>query len=88
MVVSRCGVRCDVCERKEAVNCKGCVNMPGPFWGGVCQVKTCCEEKALNHCGECTLFPCDMLANMGKDQGFDPAPKLEQCRKWKEESEK
>jgi len=23
-----------------------------------------------------------MLANMGKEQGFDPVIKIEQCRKW------
>jgi len=56
--------------------------MTAPFWGGECKVKSCCEEKALNHCGECSDFPCDMLANMGKEQGFDPVIKIEQCRKW------
>lgn len=82
MFESRCGVRCNICERKEQVNCKGCINMTAPFWGGECKVKSCCEEKALNHCGECKDFPCDMLSNMGKEQGFDPAIKIEQCRKW------
>lgn len=82
MIESRCGVRCDLCERKEAVNCKGCVNMDKPFWGGVCQVKSCCEEKKLKFCGECNEFPCEMLSNMGKDQGFDPSIKIEQCREW------
>ncbi|WP_176461672.1 hypothetical protein [Anaeromicrobium sediminis] len=41
-----------------------------------------CERKGLNHCGECDIFPCDMLSNMGKEQGYDPSPKIEQCRKW------
>lgn len=82
MVESRCGVRCEICERKEAVKCIGCINMDIPFWGGVCEVKTCCEKKIHNHCGECSDFPCEMLSNMGKDQGFDPAPKIEQCKKW------
>ena len=56
--------------------------MERPFWGGECQVKSCCEDRKLNHCGECPKFPCDMLSNMGKDQGFDPLPKIEMCRKW------
>lgn len=60
--------------------------MDKPFWGGDCGVKSCCENKKLNHCGECPSFPCDMLANMGKDQGFDPGPKLEKCRQWAAES--
>ena len=82
MFESRCGVLCNTCDRKAQVNCKGCINMSAPFWGGECKVKSCCEEKALNHCGECHDFPCDMLANMGKEQGFDPTVKIEQCRKW------
>lgn len=82
MFESRCGVYCNNCERKEKVNCSGCINMKKPFWGGECEVKHCCEEKNYNHCGECTVFPCDMLSNMGIEEGFDPAPKIEQCRKW------
>jgi hypothetical protein len=49
------------------------------------EVKVCCEGKELNHCGECPDFPCTMLAEMGKDQGYDPEPRLTQCRKWAEE---
>lgn len=56
MFTSRCGVRCDVCERKEQVHCKGCTNMVKPFWNGECGVKTCVEEKKLDHCGQCDTF--------------------------------
>lgn len=87
MVESRCGVRCDACTRREAVHCSGCTQMALPFWGGECPVKSCCEGKGLHHCGECGAFPCEMLKNMGKEQGFDPAPKLEQCRKWAAEAQ-
>jgi hypothetical protein len=62
--------------------------MKAPFWGGVCGVKSCCEGKEKNHCGECEIFPCDMLSNMGKDQGYDPSIKIEQCKKWMNVSEK
>lgn len=82
MIESRCGVRCKVCERKEAVNCTGCITMKKPFWGGECGVKSCCEGKKLDFCGECIDFPCDMLSNMGKDKGFNPDIKIEQCKKW------
>ena len=85
MFESRCGVCCGSCERKEKVNCKGCVEMAAPFWGGVCKVKSCCEDRKYNHCGNCVDFPCEMLANMGKEQGFDPSLKIEQCRRWVEE---
>lgn len=82
MITSRCGVRCDECERKEQVHCKGCTEMAKPFWGGNCEVKTCCEEQELQHCGMCSRFPCTTLTTMGADQGFDPAPKIAQCRIW------
>lgn len=82
MYQSRCGVCCDLCERKETVKCTGCINMKGPFWGGVCQVKSCCETKGHNHCGLCEAFPCENLLSMGVEEGFDPKPKIEQCRKW------
>jgi len=60
--------------------------MTVPFWGGKCSVKSCCEGRGLNHCGECDDFPCDTLSNMGKAQGFDPQKKIEQCRIWKNEA--
>ncbi|MBU5225110.1 DUF3795 domain-containing protein [Clostridium senegalense] len=82
MFESRCGVCCNNCERKENVNCSGCIDMKKPFWGGECGVKYCCEEKNYNHCGECPDFPCDILSNMGVEKGFDPSLKIEQCKKW------
>ena len=85
MFESRCGVCCEQCTRKEDVGCTGCLNMEKPFWGGDCPVKSCCEGKELNHCGECPDFPCENLATMGIDEGFDPKPKIDQCRKWAEE---
>ena len=39
-------------------------------------------------CGECPDFPCEMLAAMETDQGYDSAPRLAKCREWaKEKSE-
>lgn len=87
MFESRCGVECNSCERKAKGICKGYLVMDKPFWGGECKVKSCCEGKKLNHCGECKEFPCTMLQNMGKDQGFDPLPKIERCRQWALERE-
>jgi hypothetical protein len=82
MYESRCGVRCSVCERKEKVACKGCTCMEHPFWGGECLVKTCCEKRDFDHCGLCPDFPCDMLSNMGKEEGFDSSEKIKQCKIW------
>ena len=85
MFESRCGVCCNSCERRHTVNCHGCTGMKAPFWGEECGVKSCCEQRGLNHCGECEAFPCDMLSHMGEEQGFDPRIKIEQCRRWNEE---
>lgn len=79
---SRCGVACDACARKEQVGCTGCLHMASPFWGGTCQVKSCCEGKGHDHCGVCGDFPCAMQLDMGKEQGYDPAPRLDRLRGW------
>lgn len=84
MFTSRCGVRCDLCERRGTL-CNGCTNMEKPFWGGVCEVKACVETKGYDHCGQCSAFPCKMLSHMGVEQGFDPQIKITQCRLWHEE---
>lgn len=82
MYESRCGVCCNECGRKETVHCTGCPTMSMPFWGGECGVKSCCESKKLDHCGLCGDFPCRMCADMGKDMGFDPEPRLAKLREW------
>lgn len=82
MVESRCGICCEKCGRKEEVDCTGCISMKTPFWGGECGVKSCCEKRGFTHCGECPEFPCKMEAEMGRDMGFDPEPRLAVCRQW------
>ncbi|WP_252235794.1 DUF3795 domain-containing protein [Clostridium sp. CH2] len=85
MFESRCGVCCNQCKRKDEVHCTGCIKMKKPFWGGQCGVKSCCEGNQLDHCGKCIDFPCEMLSTMGVEQGFNPTPKIEQCKKWTKE---
>jgi hypothetical protein len=47
---------------KKSPLCKGCWNITDDcFWkcgGGSCNLRICCEEKQINHCGECHDFPC------------------------------
>ena len=85
MFESRCGVRCSICERKTAGICPGCLVMEKPFWGGICEVRSCCLNRKFGHCGQCPDFPCGMLSDMGKEFGFDPPVKIAQCRTWHEE---
>jgi len=82
MVESRCGIVCSECTFKEKKGCKGCVNIDNPFWGN-CIIKTCCESKSLNNCGESSEFPCDNLKSFSydKEQG-DNGKRIEQCKSW------
>ena len=61
MVESRCGLLCSQCGYRESTGCKGCVRIEKPFWGEKCPVKSCCEERRLDHCGLCGDFPCGQL---------------------------
>lgn len=84
MIESRCGIVCSECEyKKEPTNCNGCVEIDKPFWGDKCPVKSCCEDKNLNNCGNCPTFPCDQLKQFSFDeeQG-DDGKRIEQCKKW------
>ena len=86
MVESRCGIVCSECEYKEQVGCQGCVNIEKPFWGEMCPVKKCCEEKKNMHCGMCSQFPCELLNQYAYDeeQG-DDGKRIVQCRCWHKE---
>ena len=81
---SRCGLLCSECSYREQMSCAGCICIGKPFWGDVCPVKSCCEEKKHEHCGECADFPCSLLNGFAYDekQG-DNGKRIEQCRFWK-----
>ena len=83
MIESRCGILCSECSYKEPMKCNGCIAIDKPFWGDKCPVKSCCESKSLNNCGECTEFPCQLLHDFSydKEQG-DDGKRIEQCRLW------
>lgn len=83
MIESRCGVLCSKCEYREAMNCSGCISMDKPFWGDSCPVKSCCEKKSQQYCGECDNFPCELLTQFAydKEQG-DNGERIKQCKQW------
>lgn len=83
MIESRCGILCGECTYREPMNCPGCVDMAKPFWGDRCPVKSCCEAKNHEHCGQCSDFPCKVLNQFAydKEQG-DQGKRIEQCRLW------
>lgn len=49
MIESRCGIKCGSCAYKEQMGCAGCLHIQKPFWGEGCPVKSCVEEKKLQH---------------------------------------
>jgi hypothetical protein len=70
-LLAPCGSFCEHCEflnRKEKPNCEGCGNHAGhPFWGE-CKLFACAAKHAMEHCGLCEHFPCDLFVDQ-----FDPA---------------
>lgn len=87
-IASRCGILCGECAYREQMNCAGCVHIEKPFWGESCPVKSCCEEKGLEHCGLCEEFPCGLLNQFAYDekQG-DDGKRIAQCRRWREQAD-
>ena len=86
MIESKCGILCSECQYKESMNCAGCVNIENPFWGE-CQVKKCVENKKLQHCGECTEFPCELLHSFAYDEKEgDDGKRIVQCKMWADNS--
>lgn len=86
MIESRCGLLCSECEYREQMNCGGCVLIDKPFWGESCPVKSCCESKNHEHCGQCKDFPCEILHKFAYDmEEGDNGKRIEQCRKWANE---
>ncbi len=80
---SRCGTNCDQCEYKEKVNCPGCIKAKGLIFWGKCDLATCCIEKELQHCGQCSNFPCDKLREYAydKEQG-DDGQRIRNLEQW------
>lgn len=83
MVESRCGILCGECEHRVPMNCKGCIHIEKPFWGESCPIKSCCETREQEHCGQCKDFPCELLKQFAydKNQG-DDGKRIKQCRCW------
>ncbi len=83
---SRCGLLCQQCHYSEQVGCLGCVAISKPFWGENCPIKSCCEDKKQEHCGQCRQFPCALLQQFAYDpQQGDNGARIKQCQYWREQ---
>ena len=85
LIDTRCGLRCESCSYKAPCNCGGCIATNGHPFHGECPVAVCCQEKGFVHCGECEVFPCDLLQQYSCDPEHGDTPpgaRIEQCRRW------
>ena len=86
MIESRCGLKCSECEYRESMNCPSYIAMYKSFWGDLCDVKSCCEGRKLNHCGQYSIIPCDTLNKVSYDNKLnDNGKRIKNCRVWAKE---
>ncbi len=53
---------------KKAPFCRGCWNKTGVHWCDTnCNLLKCCEDKQINHCGECSDFSCKKYMEFAND---------------------
>jgi hypothetical protein len=68
-LLSYCGLYCGGCrnyiENSGEYKCHGC-RVESELVSD-CPTKVCAVSKDLLHCGECAVFPCDMLDKFYKD---------------------
>jgi hypothetical protein len=57
------------------MGCRGCQGDREVHWSADCWILRCCvDEKGLQHCAECSDFPCDRLAERSKtDESYGRA---------------
>ena len=91
MIDSRCGLHCSECDFKEKCGCGGCIETNGHPFYGECPIAVCCQNNGYTHCGECPDIPCKQLYDysyLDEENGDNPpGARIEQCRRWKEESQ-
>ncbi len=82
-IESRCGLYCSDCDYRVKMNCPGCIKANGKMFWGECELFKCCVEKELQHCGQCSDFPCDKLKAFAYDekQG-DNGQRIQNLEKW------
>jgi len=66
--MARCGLDCGNCDWRERCSCPGCQAAMGHMFHGECEVALCSIGKGLDHCGQCTDFPCEILNRFAFDK--------------------
>lgn len=73
-----------ICKKWDWANLKASKDYPWVLMGFV-GAKINASDIHKTFYTNIEIFPCNMLSNMGKEQGYDPLPKIQQCRKWMNE---
>ena len=63
-LLTPCGEYCGFCphlNKERTPFCPGCDFQKGQPFHGTCKVYFCAKEHAVEHCGLCTEFPCDLF---------------------------
>ncbi|MFO8018201.1 MAG: DUF3795 domain-containing protein [Promethearchaeia archaeon] len=69
--VSYCGIYCGACPAFHRGRCKGCRSTENKTERkGSCGygIRSCCEKKRLDYCGQCKDFPCSKINKLIKSQ--------------------
>jgi hypothetical protein len=69
---------------ERSMYCKGCHGDRSIHWDAECWILHCCvDERGLNHCSECEVFPCGRLQEWSEQrEGYGEA--LERLRRMRE----
>ena len=70
-LISYCGIYCGACPGYQRGRCKGCRSTEAkPDRKTNCGygMRNCCEDKDLDHCGQCADYPCSKLNKLIKSQ--------------------
>ena len=79
-----CGKYCGDCEHLDQ-DCKGCVPGKAETPWGKCRIAICCLNHKYIHCGQCHLYPCDLLRTFNvRDPNKKINRSLERLEEWRE----
>ena len=53
-LVAYCGLYCGACKSSLKARCQGCGGNQKASW---CKIRSCCIEKSISSCAECTEYP-------------------------------
>jgi hypothetical protein len=53
--------------KPEQVSCEGCSGPLDAHWSSDCKIMLCAKKKKVQHCSQCSEFPCSILKEFASD---------------------